>query len=75
MLLVGDMLTHNEHSIDRALRVLLGVVLLSLTVLGPKTMWGLVGAVPLLTGLVGFCPLYRLLGINTCRVPVKKQAA
>ncbi|MEZ4362972.1 MAG: DUF2892 domain-containing protein [Kofleriaceae bacterium] len=69
------MLTHNEHSIDRALRVLLGVVLLSLTVLGPKTMWGLVGAVPLLTGLVGFCPLYRLLGINTCRVPVKKQAA
>ena len=60
------MLTPNESSIDRALRVLVGVVLLSLVFIGPKTMWGLIGFVPLLTGLVGFCPLYRLLGISTC---------
>ena len=55
----------NESSIDRALRVVLGIVVLSLVVVGPRTMWGLVGLVPLLTGLVGFCPLYRVLGIST----------
>ncbi|MEO8704382.1 MAG: DUF2892 domain-containing protein [Kofleriaceae bacterium] len=62
-------MTHNESSIDRVLRVVLGIVLLSLVVVGPKTMWGLVGVIPLLTGLVGFCPLYRLLGNS------RKQAA
>ncbi len=55
----------NEGTLDRVLRVLVGLVLLSLTVVGPKTPVGLVGVVPLLTGLVGFCPLYRLLGIRT----------
>lgn len=69
-----NMLT-NASSVDRALRVVLGIVLLSLVVIGPKTNWGLLGLVPLLTGLVGFCPLYRLLGINTCRVQSRKQAA
>jgi hypothetical protein len=43
----------------------LGLVLLSLTIVGPKTMWGFVGLIPLVTGLVGWCPLYALLGINT----------
>lgn len=56
----------NEGSVDRGLRVVVGLSLLSLTVVGPQTLWGLVGLVPLLTGTVGFCPLYRLLGINTC---------
>lgn len=66
----------NESSIDRALRFVLGVVVLSLVVIGPKTMWGLVGLVPLLTGIVGFCPLYRLLGISTCSAHGgRKQAA
>jgi hypothetical protein len=66
----------NESSIDRALRVVLGIVVLSLVVIGPKTMWGLLGLVPLLTGLVGFCPLYRLLGISTCSAHGgRKQAA
>jgi len=59
----------NEGTIDRAIRVVAGLVLLSLTVLGPKTPWGLVGIVPLLTGLTGFCPLYRLLGMRTCPAP------
>ncbi len=63
----------NESTIDRALRVVLGIVLLSLAVVGPHTMWGLIGLVPLLTGLIGFCPLYRLLGVSTCAV--RKQAA
>lgn len=61
----------NEGKLDRTLRVIAGLALLSLTVIGPQTMWGLVGLVPLLTGLAGFCPLYTVLGINTC--PVKKS--
>lgn len=69
------MLTLNESSTDRLVRVVLGIVLLSLAFVGPKTLWGLIGFVPLLTGLVGFCPLYRLLGISTCPAPNRKQAA
>ena len=55
----------NEPGWDRWLRVLLGLGLLSLTVVGPQTWWGLVGLVPLVTGLWGFCPLYRACGLNT----------
>lgn len=58
----------NEAGIDRALRILLGLVLLSLVFVGPHTPWGLLGLVPLATGLVGYCPLYRVLGIDTCRL-------
>lgn len=58
----------NESGIDRALRLIVGVVLVSLVFVGPKTAWGWIGIVPLATGLVGFCPLFRLLGIDTCRV-------
>ena len=60
-------MTTNEASIDRILRVSLGLVLLLLVFIGPHTLWGLVGIVPLATGLAGFCPLYKLLGIDTCR--------
>lgn len=56
----------NVGGIDRALRIVLGLVLLSLVMVGPKTLWGLVGLVPLATGLVRFCPVYPLLGISTC---------
>jgi hypothetical protein len=56
----------NEGTIDRALRIIIGLALLALVFVGPQTPWGWVGLVPLATGLVGFCPLYRLLGINTC---------
>lgn len=61
-------MSKNEAGWDRAARVVLGVALLSLVVIGPKTLWGLVGVVPLLTGLIGFCPLYRLVGVSTCPV-------
>lgn len=64
------MLATNEGTLDRALRVIVGATLLALVFIGPKTLWGLVGLVPLLTGLAGSCPLYTLLGIRTC--PVKK---
>ncbi len=56
----------NEGTADRILRIVAGVVLLSLTVVGPKTSWGLLGLIPLLTGLVGSCPVYSLFGLNTC---------
>jgi hypothetical protein len=56
----------NEGTVDRALRVVIGVALLSLTFLGPKSAWGYLGIIPLVTGLVGFCPLYRVMGITTC---------
>lgn len=60
----------NEGMIDRGLRIAVGAGVLSLAFVGPQTPWGYVGLIPLLTGLVGFCPLYAILGINTC--PVKK---
>jgi hypothetical protein len=59
----------NEGKLDRVIRVVLGLILLSLTVTGPQTMWGFVGIIPLLTGAVGFCPLYKMLGLKTC--PIK----
>lgn len=60
-------MSSNEGILDRAVRVLFGLVLLSLVFVGPKTAWGYLGAIPLLTGLVGFCPIYRLLGMTTNR--------
>ncbi len=58
----------NEHNIERIIRVVLGLVLISLVFIGPQSVWGWVGIVPLATGLVGFCPLYKVLGINTCKL-------
>jgi hypothetical protein len=57
----------NMGNIDRALRVIVGLGLLSLVFVGPQTLWGLVGIVPLATAAIGFCPAYRLLGISTGR--------
>lgn len=59
-------MSRNEGTIDRVLRVILGLVLLSLVFVGPQTWWGLIGLVPLVTGLVGSCPIYSVLGISTC---------
>ena len=56
----------NEGNLDRIVRIVLGLALLSLVFIGPQSLWGLVGLIPLGTGLVGFCPMYRLLGISTC---------
>lgn len=56
----------NEGSLDRILRVGAGLVLMLLAGVGAIGPWGWVGAVPLATGLVGWCPLYRVLGISTC---------
>ena len=62
----------NEGTIDRVLRVFLGLALLSIVFVGPQTLWGLLGVVPLATGLMGSCPLYTLFGLSTCAVEPKE---
>jgi len=59
------MMKMNEGTLDRVLRVIGGVVILALAFVGPKTPWGYLGLIPLITGMVGFCPLYALVGLNT----------
>ncbi len=66
---MDKLLPRNEHTIDRAVRVVLGVGLLSLLAVGPVPGWGLVGLVglvPLATGIAGSCPIYTIAGISTC---------
>ncbi|MCU4121554.1 DUF2892 domain-containing protein [Variovorax sp. N23] len=62
-------MTRNTGTVDRALRIVVGLALIALAVTGTVGYWGYIGVVPLLTGLFSFCPLYTLLGINTCGVP------
>ncbi len=62
----------NAGTLDRLIRVVLGAALLALTVVGPKSLYGLIGIIPLVTGIVGFCPLYRLVGVSTCALPQRK---
>ena len=57
----------NVGGIDRILRIVVGVALVAATALGYLPVWGYIGVVPLVTGLINFCPLYPLLGINTCK--------
>jgi hypothetical protein len=63
-----NIMSANVGGIDRILRVLVGLALLALTLTGQIGVWGWIGLVPLGTGLFKFCPLYRVLGMNTCPV-------
>ena len=65
----------NEADWDRGLRVLLGLALFSMTVIGPETRWGLVGLAAVITGLSGFCPLYRLAGVHTDPLETPNRAS
>ena len=56
----------NEGGIDRMVRIVAGLVLLGLMATGTIGWWGWLGIVPLATGLIGWCPVYTLLGMNTC---------
>jgi hypothetical protein len=62
----------NVGGADRALRVLAGIALIALTLTGVIGAWGWIGVVPIATGALGLCPLYSVLGLNTC--PLKKSA-
>ena len=58
----------NIHSIERVARIIVGLTLVSFAFMGPKNLWFLLGLIPLTTGLIGWCPPYQLLGINTCKI-------
>lgn len=61
----------NVGSLDKTLRISIGAVLIVLAFTGVIGVWGYIGIVPLVTGLVNFCALYPLLGINTCKTRKK----
>jgi hypothetical protein len=67
--MLARILPNNESPVDRMLRIVIGVALLTLVFIGPHSPWGWVGVVPLLTGLAGSCPLYTLLHLSTCPKP------
>jgi hypothetical protein len=56
----------NVGTLDQVIRIVLGLTLLVLYAIGWIGAWGLIGLVPLATGMLRFCPLYRVLGIHTC---------
>ncbi len=62
-------MTRNVGKIDRALRVILGLGLISLVFVGPQTNWGWLGLIPLATAAIGWCPPYALLGLSTTKAP------
>jgi hypothetical protein len=64
--MLSKIFPNNEHVVERAIRVVAGLALLSLVFVGPQTMWGLLGLVLVFTGAVGSCPVYTLLGVSTC---------
>jgi hypothetical protein len=59
----------NVGRVDRAVRIVAGLGILSLAFIGPQTAWGYLGLVPLVTGLIGWCPAYVPFGIKTCKAP------
>ena len=61
----------NEGGIDRIVRIVAGLVLIGLAYTGTVGMWGYIGVVPLATGLIGWCPAYTMLGMNTCPMTSK----
>ncbi len=58
----------NVGGVDRAVRIVVGLGILSLAFVGPQTPWGYIGLIPLVTGLIGWCPAYLPFGIKTCKV-------
>ncbi|MDE2353645.1 MAG: DUF2892 domain-containing protein [Betaproteobacteria bacterium] len=60
----------NEGGLDRVVRVVVGLLLIGMAATGKVGAWGWIGVVPLITGLAGFCPAYKLFGFSTC--PLKK---
>ena len=65
----GDTMKQNVHNIERVVRVIVGLAIISLVFVGPESAWGWVGLIPLATGVIGWCPPYALFGFSTCRKP------
>lgn len=62
----------NLGNLDRSLRLIAGLILISLVFIGPKTAWGWVGIIGVLTAAIGYCPLYSLFGVKSC--PLKRNS-
>lgn len=67
-------MTKNEGNLDRILRVVAGIVLIGLTLSGTIGAWGWLGLVLVATGAIGYCPIYPLLGMNTCPMKADGKA-
>jgi uncharacterized membrane protein YfcA len=61
-------MTQNIGSLDRIVRIVIGVALIAATLTGTIGAWGWVGVVPLITALMGWCPPYAILGFSTCKM-------
>ena len=57
----------NIHNIERIVRIIIGLIIFSLVFIGPKSLWGLIGIMPIFTGVTGWCPPYQVLGISKCK--------
>lgn len=68
---MSNWLKVNEHPIERVVRVILGIALVVMAARGTIGAWGYIGVVPILTGALGTCPIYTLLGLSTCPVKTK----
>lgn len=64
---LGGTMKQNIHNAERVIRVIVGLVIISLVFVGPQSAWGWLGLIPLATGILGWCPPYALLGISTCK--------
>ncbi|MEH6579539.1 MAG: DUF2892 domain-containing protein [Amphritea sp.] len=61
------MMEKNIGSVDKALRILVGLVLIALVFVGPQTLWGWMGVPVILIAVFGWCPLYKILGVSSCK--------
>lgn len=64
---MSDIIPNNLSGLDRVTRIVVGLMIFSLVFVGPETDWGFIGLIPIITGLMGFCPAYALFGIRTAR--------
>lgn len=73
--MLSKLIPRNVHQVERLFRVLVGLFVLSLIFWGPASLWGLLGLVPLVTGLIGTCPFYTIFGVSTCKKCDEEQAS
>jgi len=60
-------MNRNIGGVERAIRIIAGIAILSLAFVGPRSPWAWLGIIPPATGLIGWCPPYALFGISTCK--------
>lgn len=61
------MLGRNVGTVDRVIRIVIGIALIAIVFAGPRSAWGWIGVIPLATAFIGWCPLYRIVGLRTCK--------